>query len=226
VIDLWTTLIPLVLGSAILPIQIAITVLLLRSDAGRVAAIAWVGGMTVVRLAQGIVFGLVFGGDPAEPDDPEDTRLVASTLLLVVAIVFLVTAARKLLRQPDDDAPPPAWMSMVESVTPARAFLLGAGVVAISAKLWAFTLAAIGAIAEAGIGQPGAAVAFLIFIVAAQSIHLGAIGITMILPERSDAMLERVSGALQRYDRAIMVTLGLVFGGWLLLKALTGLGVL
>lgn len=64
--DLWTTLIPLILGSAVLPVQIAITVLLLRSGSGRIAAVACVTGMTVVRLAQGIVIGFVLGAARAD----------------------------------------------------------------------------------------------------------------------------------------------------------------
>jgi hypothetical protein len=38
-------------------------------------------------------------------------------------------------------------------------------------------------------------------------------------------LLERVSDALERYNRPIMITLGLVFGLWFLVKGLAGLGV-
>lgn len=224
--DLWTSLVPLVIGSAILPIQIAITVLLLRSSAGRFAAVAWVAGMTLVRLAQGLVFGLILGTGVAETEGPERPGPIASVLLLVVAIVFLVSAARKLLRQPDEDAPPPRWMALVASATPGRAFLMGAGVVAISAKLWAFTLGALGVIAEAGLDPPGAAAVYLAFIVAAESIHLGAVAIAYLMPARADVLLGQASDALQRYDRALMIVLGFVFGTYFLLKALDGLAVI
>lgn len=223
--DLWTTLIPLIVGSAVLPIQLAITILLLRSGSGRLTAIAWVAGMTAVRLAQGIVFGFVLGTG-AGTEGPTRPGPMVSTLLLVVAIVFLVSAARKLLDQPDEDAPPPRWMTMVESVTPGRALLLGAGLVTVSAKLWAFTLGAIGAIAEAGLGQAGAVATFLVFVVAAESLHLAAIGTTILMPARSAVLLERASAALARFGRPIMIALGLVFGLWFLYKALVGLGVL
>ena len=68
--DPWTALLPLVIGSAILPVQITVTVLLLRSSAGRIAAVAWVAGMTAVRLAQGVVFGLVLGTGASEAEGP------------------------------------------------------------------------------------------------------------------------------------------------------------
>ncbi len=56
--DLWGTLLPLIVASALVPVQITLTVLLLRSSVGTAAA--WVGGMTATRLAQGVFFGIVF----------------------------------------------------------------------------------------------------------------------------------------------------------------------
>jgi len=224
--ELWSTLVPLMVASAILPIQIAITVLLLRSASGRVAAAAWVLGMTVVRLAQWVVFGLLLGGAAVATDDPQAAGVVESTILLLVGILFLVAATRKLLDQPDEDAPAPRWMAMVESATPGRAFLLGAGVVAISAKLWAFTLAAIGAIWEADLGQPTSTLVFLVFLVAAESVHLGALGVAVLTPDRSAAWLDRLSDALQRHSRSIAIVLGFGFGAWFVWKALSGLGVI
>ena len=226
VIDLWATLIPLIVGSAILPVQITITILLLRSEGGLARAVAWVSGMTLVRLGQGIVIGLVLEVAAAEGSADEGPGPVASTLLLVIGVIFLVAAARKLADQPDEDAPPPRWMTTVESMTPARAFLLGAGIIAISAKLWVFTLGAIGAIAEADLEQPAAIAAYLVFVVAAASIHVAVIGATAVAPARAGALLDRASDLLGRYGRAITIGLGLLFGSWFILRALGGFGVL
>ncbi|MBP1705532.1 MAG: conserved rane protein of unknown function [Chloroflexi bacterium] len=221
--NLWTALVPLMIGSAILPFQIAITVLLLRSSAGRFAAVAWVAGMTTVRLAQGIVFGLVLGGAARSSGDA-GAGLIESALLLVVAILLLLMAAKYLLRQPDEDAPAPRWMALVESATPGRAFLLGVALVGLSAKLWAFTLGAIGAIVEADLGQPAAGWAFVAFVIGAEAVHLAAIAMTYVAPGRSGAWLDRISQLLERYNRLIMVAIGLVFGTWFLARALRGFG--
>jgi hypothetical protein len=53
---------PLMIGSALVLIQIIVTFLLLRSPSGKFTAVAWVAGMTATRLAQGLVFGLVLHG--------------------------------------------------------------------------------------------------------------------------------------------------------------------
>ena len=223
--DLWTTLLPLILGSALVPAQIIVTILLLRSRGGRIVAVAWIAGMTVARLAQGVVFGLVL--DVGSAGEASDGRgWILSSVLLVLAVVLYATAAKELAGGTDEDAPPPKWMSMVEGVTPGRAFLLGAGLVLIGAKLWVFTLGALGAIGDAGLGQPAASVAFVVYVALAQGILIGVVGMAYLLPTRADAILDRVYALLERYNRAIMVAVGLVFGTWFMVMALEGLGVL
>jgi drug/metabolite transporter (DMT)-like permease len=151
---------------------------------------------------------------------------VAATLLVVVGVVFLITAVRKWLKQPDEDAPPPAWAAMVQSASPGRAYALGVGIVVISAKLWAFTLAAIAAIADADLSPTGATLTYLVFVVLAASLHLGAVGFTVVAPDRASVVLDRLSDLLRRYDRELMTGLATVFGVWLLLKGLAGLQVI
>jgi threonine/homoserine/homoserine lactone efflux protein len=225
--DLWLTLIPLAVASALVPIQIIVTILLLRSAAGRSTAVAWVAGMITLRLVQGVVFGLILGSHDAAPSGSDDgPGLITSTILFVLAIVFYIVAARQWLHEPDEDAPPPKWMAMVETITPGRAYLMGMGLLAIGPKFWVFTLAAIAAIGDAQLGLPASIVTFLVFVVLASGIQLLIIGIAYAVPDRADATLDRISEALTRYSGAIVITLGLVFGTWFLVKALTGFGII
>jgi hypothetical protein len=224
--DLVLTLLPLAAGSALVPIQIIITILLLRSASGRVTAVAWVAGMTAVRLIQGVVFGLILGSRGQGSTSGDEPSLIVSVLLLVVAVIFYVVAAKQLLRQPDEDAPPPRWMALLDGVTPAKAFLLGLGLIAVGVKFWVFTLGAIAAIGAAGLGLTEAVIAFLLFVAAAESIHLAILAVALAAPAHADAMLGRFSEFLKRQNRAIMIVLGLVFGTWFLLKALDGRGIL
>jgi hypothetical protein len=224
-VDLVTSLVPLAIASAILPVQVTITILLLQAPGGRAKALAWVAGMTVVRLAQWIVFGVVIGTASAA-EEVSGAGPIQATMLLVVAVLFLVSALRKLLDQPDEDAPPPRWMAAVAGIGAGRAFLIGAAAVGLSAKLWAFTLGTIAAIADAGLGVAGSWGAFLAFVVVAESIHLALIGVAFASPARADALLGSVSASLERHNRTLMIGLGLVFGTWFLLKALAAFGLL
>ena len=57
-------------------------------------------------------------------------------------------------------------------------------------------------------------------------IPLSAVGFAFAAPARADVALGRFSVLLERYNRPIMIVLGLVFGTWFLVKGLSGLGVL
>jgi hypothetical protein len=223
--ELWATLGPLVLGSALVPAQLVVTITLLRSAAGARAAVAFVGGMSGVRLAQGAIFGLATAASSAG-DDEATASVLKSSLLLVVAILLLVMAIKKLSTGEDPDAPPPAWLTRISTMRPGHAFLAGAGMLLIGPKFWVFNLSAIAAIEEAALDRPAAVVTFLAFVALAALPTLSIVGLQVAAPERSDVLLERLFAWLGRNDRAIVITVGLAFGTWFLLQALAGLGLL
>ncbi len=67
---LWVDLAPLILASAVLPLQTVLTLGLVRSSIP--AAFAWVAGMTMVRLLQGLLLSFVLSSSMkhSEPDSP------------------------------------------------------------------------------------------------------------------------------------------------------------
>jgi threonine/homoserine/homoserine lactone efflux protein len=145
---------------------------------------------------------------------------------LVVALLFLVTAVRELFGGDDPNAPPPKWMSLLTSATPTKAFLIGTGIMTVSPKSWVFTLAAIGAIGNAGMGRAANVVCYIVFVTLAASGNLLIIGMAAFFPQRSRSVLDRTLRWLQEHDRPIMIVVGLVFGTWFGIKALHGFGIL
>jgi hypothetical protein len=222
--ELWTTLLPLAIGSAVIPIEIALTIVALRAPGGVRTALAWVGGMTVVRLAQLLLLGPVI--EVAVDDGQPGTSVAEASILLVVGVLFLVIAARKATNQPDEDAPPPGWMALLDGASAGRAFLMGAAVIAVNPKLWAFTIAAIGAIGDAELTGAGALVVFVVFVAGAQAVHLAAIAVTVLAPGRAKVVLAGLNGWLERHSRALLIGLSLAFGVWLIAKALAAFGML
>jgi hypothetical protein len=213
------------LASTFVPAPLVVTILLMRAST-RVAA-AWVAGMTVVRLAQGAVFALIFSdGSTAATETPEGRSAILSGILLVVSIMLFITAAQKLLSGDDPDAPPPKWMAMIGTMGTGRAFLFGAGLLVVNAKFWVFTLGAISAIEEADLGRSASVATFLAFVALVVAPQVLALGLAVVAPTRSRSLLDDVAGWLQRNNRAIVVVVSLVFGTWFLAKALTGLGVI
>lgn len=224
--DLWPALLPVAIASALVPVPVVVTLLLLRSGRGQITAVAWVAGQTVVRIAQGLVFGLLLSAGDEQATSGSGPGLIASVVLLVLAVVFYITALRALIGGEDPDAAPPKWLAMTETMSPGRAFLFGAGYLGISAKFWVLTLGAIAAIDEANLSHSLSVAGFLLFVVLAQSTMLAVLLFAFAAPSRSAGALDRVATWLTDNDGPIVVALGLVFGTWFLIKALTGLGVI
>jgi threonine/homoserine/homoserine lactone efflux protein len=220
--DAWTTLIPLAFVTAVLPVQVTITILMLREHGGRARAGAWIAGMSLVRLLQFAIFGVVL--DRAMGESEAGASPVEGALLLSVAVLLFISAARKLLDEPDDDDAPPRWMAAVGSATPGRAALLGIAVVALSPKLWAFTLGAIGAIEEAQFAPAASWLVFVVWVAAAQATHLAAWLAVTVAPRQAQVVLARAAQALERTSRPLMIGIGLVLGTWFTLQSLAAFG--
>lgn len=211
---------PFIIGSAVVPLQVMMIILLLNSPRqGLAKAIALVVGMTTIRLLQGVLFGLILSPESGS----EGKSPVVSMLLIVLGILLLITAYKQWRNENDSDDPPPRWMVMLDTLTPLKAFAMGAGLVLISGKFWVFTLSAIGVIEEAQLGQPSSTVAFLLFVLLAQSLLLLAIIIRVIIPKQSKSMLEGISAWLTRYNRPIVIIVSLVFGLLFLYQGASGL---
>jgi hypothetical protein len=223
--ELWSTLIPLIIGSALVPVHLIATILVLRSSADRLPAVAWVAGMTTVRLVQGAIFLILLDRAYADASD-EDALAITSALLLVIAVILLVNAVRKILDQPDEEAPSPQWMAMFNGTSPGRAFMLGAGLILVDPKAWVFTLGAIGAIEYADLAPASMVLTYLAFAVLAASSHAALVGMAVVAPERANALLATIARWLEANSRALLIVVSLAFGAYFLIKALGGLGVI
>jgi len=221
----FVSLVPLIIGSAVVPVQIIIDILLLKSPRqGLLKAAAYVGGMTTLRLLQGLIFGLILTNSAASSTEEGGGKSpIVLTLLLVLGVFLLITAYRVWRKEDDADAPPPKWLTMIDSLTPLKAFGIGFGLLLIGAKFWVFTLGAIGVIGQAQLGQPSSTVAFLLFVLLAESLLLLPIVIRIIIPEGSKSLLETISAWLTRYNRLIMILVSLIFGLLFLYQGASGL---
>lgn len=216
------SLLPLIIGAAVVPIWIIITLFLLRSEGGLVKAALFAAGAVCVRLLQGILFGYVFGA-AQDATDESAQGLIVSTLLVVIGILMLITAFKQWRKEDDPDAPPPKWIAAISGLSAAKAFGMGALLVAIAAKQWVFTLSAIAMIGEAQLSQAGNITAFLFYVLAAQSLVLAPIVVYAVAPTQSAKSLETAQSWLERYNRPIVITISTIFGTLFLWKGISGL---
>lgn len=217
-------LLPLSIASAIGPGQILFDTLLLRSpDRGAAKAGAFVGGMTTIRLIQGIVFGFIFTGAVASGVAGGQPGGITSTLLTVLGIFLLITMYRSWREGEDPDAPPPKWLEMIDNLTLVKAFGIGMVLVATSPNLWVFTLSAIAVISEAQLSRPDSVTAFLLFVLVAEMLVLLPILMRILLPKQAVRFLDDLSAWLTRNNHKLMIGVSLVFGVFFLLKGINGL---
>ncbi len=219
--DIFVSLIPYILGSAIVPVPIIFIILLLKTPGrGLLKATAFFLGISTMRILQGVLFGLVLDRPSAEAGEK---GAVASTLMVVLGILLLIAAFKKIRKEEDPDDPPPGWMTMIDNMTVFKAFQAGLGLLLISAKMWVFTLGALSVIGEAEFGQPTGALVFLLFVLLAQSLLLFPILIRILAPRQSQVILGSASDWLSRNNRMIMIVISLVFGALFLYKGVSGL---
>lgn len=204
------SLLPYILGSALVPIQNIINILILKSpQQGLLKSAAFVGGMTTLRLLQGLLFGLIFS---SAEDEAGGKSPIVLTLLLVLGILLLITAYKKWRKEEDPDAPPPKWLTLIDDLTPVKAFAFGFAILFISGKAWVFTLSAIALIEAEELVQPAGLVAFLLFVLLSQSFLIISILYRLIAPGRAVTLLEQASDWLTRYNRPIVIGVSLIFG--------------
>jgi threonine/homoserine/homoserine lactone efflux protein len=217
-------LLPYIVGSAVVPVQIIIGLLLLKSpEQGLRKAIAYVGGMSLTRLLQGFLFGLVLIRSSTAPGTGSGKGPIISTLLIVLGILLLIAAYKKWSGEEDPDAPPPKWLVRLDQIAPAKAFSIGFAIPLISAKLWVFLLSALTTIAAAESGLTESVVAFSLFIILAQSLLLIPILLRIVLPERSEKALAQLSEWLIKNNRPIGIVVSLVFGVFFLYSGISSL---
>ncbi|HMQ33027.1 MAG TPA: GAP family protein [Chloroflexaceae bacterium] len=206
---LFGELLPMILGNVLAPLWLIIVLLLLARPGGVVKAAAFVLGMTVVRVAQGVLFGAVLASGASEDNGGSP---VVATLKLLLGILLLIAAFKKWRKEEDPDDPPPKWMQSLDQTTALKALGLGALGVAVGPKLWAFTLSALAVISAAELDWAGAITAYAAYIVFAQILLILAILVSAVAPQASRAFLQRAIAWLTAYNRPISVTVALVFG--------------
>jgi hypothetical protein len=218
------SVLPLILGAAVVPLWITITLLLLRGEGGLEKAMAFVAGVVTVRALQFILFGRVFGAI-VSAGGVDVFDLIPSTLLLVAGLLLIITAVKTWWwpMGDDPDAPPLKWVAVLGWVSAFKAFGMGVVLMMVATKQWIFTLSAIAVIDEAKLGKMGSILAYIFFILAAQLLMLTPIITRAVAPAQSARMVETMLRWLERNNRVITIVASLVFGAWFLARGTTGL---
>lgn len=214
-------LLPLMIAAMAMPTWVLLVLFLLRANRGPSHALAFVGGVTAVRLTQGVLFGFAFSA-AIGPRRYSQWEALVSALLLVTGILMLAAALRQVGSAVDPVSASPVssrWMEVIRSLTRAQAFGVGALLVSTSARAWLFTLAAISIIGQAALTSAESLIAFVLYMLGAELLLLAPIILSVRSPTRFDA----AAIWLEAHERPIVIAVSLILGGYFIWSGIQGL---
>jgi hypothetical protein len=220
------SLVPLALANWAMPLQVILVILLLQGGRGVVRGLGFLGGMTAVRLAQGILFGLAFIQLGSGLRRVSTSRPLLGPALLVLTGAFMLgLAVWFLMGRYDPGEASNRVLRKAQDIPPSKAFALGAALVLLGMKPWLFTLAALGAIQDGQFSELESLLWVLGYILVAELPVWLPILIRVLAPARSAVMLAAISGWFSRHDRAVVIVAEIAFGLFFLVKGIIELAV-
>ena len=203
---------PYALGIAISPVPIIAIILLLMSSRARTTSVGFLFGWLVGIIVAIIVFTALSSIIP--PADPNASNPIGGVIKLLLGALLVFLAVREWLGRPKDgeEAKLPKWMAAIDSLTAARAFVLGFALAAVNPKNLLLAIGGGYAIGSAGLSIGSIVVVILIWVVLAGSTVLIPVLAFLIAGERAKGPLTRMRVWLVSNNATIMAILLLVIG--------------
>ena len=221
--ELWRDLLPVLAVMFISPARTLGVILLLHTPKQGVTAFAYVVGMICSMMVQGFLLGFllnVVGLTVARRGG--DLMSVVSILFVVVGLILL-SGAGKFISYDDDDKAPPDWFTKIEIMSPRKAFKLGVGWLMVSPKQWVLVLTAVAVIFTTFLPPVISMINFFIFTMLVQTVFLVIIGLHILMPQRSQKMLDTLFSWLKKNLGIVAIGIFGFFGFFFLIKGFIGL---
>ncbi len=174
-------------------------------------------------LALSVVSAVVyFISDQSNADTSTTTADTISWVKIVLGLLLLTLAVRNWRNRPASGAPPemPKWMAGVDSLTPPKAFGLGALLAGVNPKNLLLTIGAATGLAQLGLSGTDVFVSLLIFVIVASITIAGPVVYYLVGGDSAKAALDSMKNWLALHNAAVMAVLFLVFGVDLIAKGL------
>ncbi|MDR6613334.1 GAP family protein [Leifsonia sp. 1010] len=213
-------IIPLALGVAISPVPIIAAILMLLSPKARGTSVGFLAGWLLGIVVAVVLFALLSSVLPQ--GDPDESKPILGTVEIVLGLLLLVLAVQQWRDRPRVGTEPalPKWMSAIDTMTGARALVLGFLLSALNPKNLLMGVAAGIAIGSDAQTTAETVVAVIVYTVIAAS----TVAIPVIAYLAASARMARPLGSLRTWlvynNATIMAVLLLVIGVVLIGKGL------
>lgn len=199
--------------------SITLVILLLLSDRGWHSGLGYALGYTSAYTIIGVSV-VVFGYRAAE-NNIEDPSLVLPILLMVLGTLLLWFALRNWRKPVSENQEEPRFFSVVDKITPLKAFGFGAVISVVNFKNLALFLTALSVVIMGDLFiTEKIFITLLVVLVFCLSVIIPVV-IFIAFPKRAKELLNSIRQFLSRHSRSIGIWAPLVFGGLLLIKGIT-----
>ena len=221
--DLWVNLLPILAVMFISPARTLAVILLLHTPKKSVTAFAYVVGMISAMMVQGLLLGFLMTMVGLTVERRGGDLMTVVSILFIVTGIILLSGAAKFMANDDDDKAPPDWFAKIEIMSPAQALKLGFGWLMVSPKQWVLVLTAVAVIFTAYLPPLISALNFFVFTLLVQTVFFVIIGISVLMPNRSQKILDSLFAWLKKHLMALAIGIFGFFGIFFLLKGLVSL---
>ncbi|RLA38296.1 MAG: hypothetical protein DRR03_00705 [Gammaproteobacteria bacterium] len=211
-IELWTTLAPILLADAVNPVLFAFMVYAASTERPVVTSSALLVGHTVAYLAAGFVIAL---GIDKVAERLANPRTIDFVISLAIGLLLLWVGWRS--TRPQQHREPEASGQL----TPAKAFGFGAAVNFIGIPFALPYFAAIDQILKADLATAGAMLSLVAYNALYALPFIIVPLLVAVLGDRSQPILERIKGVLDKISNVLMPVLLMLIGLALVVDALT-----
>lgn len=202
--------------------SITIVILLLISDRGwhngLGYALGYISGYTIIGVAA------ILLGFNAPKSDSGDSSMVWSIIFLVFGCLLLWLTMRNWRKKPTEgNQEPPRFFSLLDSITPTRAYFIGAIVTVINFKNLAIFLSAVSIVLFSELVLSTKIVIVLLDVLVFCASVLIPVAIYLAFPKTAAERLNWIKQTLENYSRPISIWIPLIFGLIFLLRGISSL---
>ena len=199
--------------------SITIVILLLLSDQGGRNGLAYMLGYVGGYMLIGVSVTLV-GYTVAEKSSREP-RIFLPLLLIILGMLLLWLSQRNWRKPPSEDNTSPRLFSILDKITPPKAFAFGALVTVINFKNLAIYLSAVSISLVSDLPLPSKIIiVFLDALIFCTAVIVPVL-IYILFPKQADKILNWIKQALERHSRPIGIWVPLVFGLIFLIRGIS-----